>query len=299
MSENDSKDNLNQKDSSTPLCTEHSLEATKKDVCETNEKKSLVEVQKVMEEIILRDPFKEIRNRMRTLYVDPLNEIKNRMRTLYVDPLKEIQDRMRTLYVDPLNDVRKLILKYQRITNVYKNIFTHSIPSNTFEEAYQEVFSNFIAAQSQSAGDATEAAICIVEGIHCQAKKFQPSKLSIEFYLNVIIALILFLYSLHLTEQSELRITESINTVQKIIIERLNELSEPKNQETYYVVERAVNLRTKSTTKFSEVIIILYPNQKVRFVEKKGKWIRIEYYNHILNIHENGWCLKKYLKIIR
>jgi len=245
------------------------------------------------------DPLKEIQDRMRTLYVDPLKEIQDRMRTLYGDPLAEIQDRMKTLYGVPLREMRKTISEYKNITNVYKNIFSHSIPANTFEEAYQEVFSNFIAAQSKSAGNATEAATHVVEGIQYQANKFQLSKLSIEFYLNFIIALIFFVYSLNLSEQSEYRITESINSVQNIIIERLNELSEPKNQETYYVVERSVSLRIKPTTKDSEVITILYPNQKVRLVEKKRTWIKVEYYNHILDIHENGWCLKKYLKRIR
>jgi len=57
-----------------------------------------------------------------------------------------------------------------------------------------------------------------------------------------------------------------------------------------------VNLRAKPTTKNSDVLKVLYPNQKVRLVERKKKWIGVEYYNHILDIHENGWCFKKYLK---
>jgi len=37
---------------------------------------------------------------------------------------------------------------------------------------------------------------------------------------------------------------------------------------------------------------VLYPNQTTRLIESRGKWIRIEYFDHIENIHKSGWCLE-------
>ncbi|MBU2623533.1 MAG: hypothetical protein KKD92_14585, partial [Proteobacteria bacterium] len=97
---------MSENDSSSPVESEHSPKANREEVCETDVKKSLIEAQKFMKEIIIRDPFKEIRDRMRTLYGEPLKEIQDRMRTLYGEPLKEIQDRMRTLYGEPLKEIQ-------------------------------------------------------------------------------------------------------------------------------------------------------------------------------------------------
>jgi hypothetical protein len=253
-----------------------------------------------MKSLQFEDPFKELRDRMKSLqFEDPFKELQDRMKSLQFEgPFKELRDRMKSLqFENPFKEIRKTLSRYHDLTNVYRNIFSYSVPANSFEEAYQEVFSKFVTEQQHSGGDAAEAAIHVAEEINYQAKTFQPSKLSLEFYLNFIIAFIFFLYSMHLSKQSELKITELIRATQSIIIERLNEFNEQDKKETYYLVQRAVNLRTKPTTKNSDVINVLYPNQIVRLVERKGKWIKVEYYNHILDIHENGWCYKKYLKI--
>jgi hypothetical protein len=263
---------------------------------------SLKEVRKSIESLVVQDPLKEFRKSIESLVIqDPLKEFRKSMESLIIqDPLKGFRKSMESLIVqDPLKGFRNTILKYKQITDAYKNVFTKSIPANTLEEAYQEVLSNFMAAQSSGKYDTTGAAIRVVEEIKYATKTFPPSRLSLEFYLNLLISLVFFLYSMTLSEQSELRISELINETQTNIIQRLNDIKEPDIQGTYYVVERAVNLRAKPTTKNSGVLAILYPNQTVRLVKRKGKWIMVEYYNHILGIHESGWCYKKYLKIIK
>ena len=103
---------------------------------------------------------------------------------------------------------------------------------------------------------------------------------------------------MHLSAESEKRLTEQIINIQTVITEKLEQVLTTQNNHTYYVVLRPVNLRLKPTTRKSKAINVLYPNQTVRLIERKGKWIHIEYFNHTSGIHEHGWCYKKYLKIL-
>mgnify|MGYP000260779998 CR=1 FL=1 len=182
------------------------------------------------------DPLEDIRKSMQALYINPLEDLRNSMNTLYIKPLEDLRRSMKALYIEnPLKELRKTILKYNQITDAYKNVFINSIPANTFEEAYQEVLSSFLSAQSsRKHDDKIECAIQVVDQINHQAKTFPLSKLSLEFYLTLLISLIFFLYSMHLSEQSELRITESINKTETIIVERLREFTSSEDQEIYW-----------------------------------------------------------------
>ncbi len=67
---------------------------------------------------------------------------------------------------------------------------------------------------------------------------------------------------------------------------------------TYYVVVRFVNLRDKPTTTKSKILEVLYPNLKVKLIERKGEWICIEYYDYVNDSFKRGWVFKKYLNIL-
>jgi len=43
----------------------------------------------------------------------------------------------------------------------------------------------------------------------------------------------------------------------------------------------------------------LLQNQPVTIVIRKDIWMKIDSFNYISGIHENGRCLKKYLKFLR
>jgi len=267
-------------------------------------------LQQSIKALAIHDPFREAR-RMAESMQDPIREARRMAETMQ-GPIREARRMVETMQgpfcearriaetmQGPIRKARKTILKYHQITDAYKNIFTESTPVNTFEEAYQKVLSSFMAARSASGGDTIETAVYVVEQVNYETKTFPLSKLSIEFYFTLVLTLIFFLYSQNTSLQSEKRISELLNQTQTIIIERLNEIKETDIQGTYYVVERTVNLSTKPTPKKSEVLTKCYPNQRVRLIERKGKWVKVEYYNNILGIHENGWCLKKYLKLIK
>jgi hypothetical protein len=67
------------------------------------------------------------------------------------------------------------------------------------------------------------------------------------------------------------------------------------DENTYYVVERAVDLKVKPTGR-SAIISALSPNQKVRLVQMNHEWIYVEYFDYLEGVPKYGWAMKKYFK---
>ena len=64
--------------------------------------------------------------------------------------------------------------------------------------------------------------------------------------------------------------------------------------ETFFVVkERTTRLRT-SPEAGSGVLALAFPNQKLKLLEERGKWIRVEFYDYLAQTTREGWILKKY-----
>jgi hypothetical protein len=66
---------------------------------------------------------------------------------------------------------------------------------------------------------------------------------------------------------------------------------------TYCLVERIAELRLKPRAKAFSVGS-LFPNQRVRIVERSHKWIHIEYFDEIEGVPRYGWAYKKYFRPI-
>ncbi|MCI2286128.1 SH3 domain-containing protein [Colwellia sp. MSW7] len=133
------------------------------------------------------------------------------------------------------------------------------------------------------------------------------------FYISTILSLLMFVYSIHSSKQSDKERQASINALETTVISQfmiLNSNTVEINKKlkkqtidskpTEYVVERTVNLRTKnSTSKESIIITSLYPNQKVELLKREGKWIYICYFDHIEQVPITGRVYKKYLKMLK
>lgn len=64
--------------------------------------------------------------------------------------------------------------------------------------------------------------------------------------------------------------------------------------ETFFVVkERTARLRT-SPEAGAGVLAVAFPNQKLKLLEERGKWIRVEFYDYLAQSIREGWVLKKY-----
>jgi len=106
-----------------------------------------------------------------------------------------------------------------------------------------------------------------------------------------------FLYPLYDDHQTEKRVIESVNQTRAEILREVEKLKPVQVMEVYYVVEREARLRNHPRPK-SSTIQILSPNQRLKLVKSKGKWIYVEYFDYIEGTPKTGWVLKKYTKRI-
>ena len=201
--------------------------------------KELRESMKAMQ-MAFKDPLKELRDSMKAMqmaYNDPLKELRESMKVTQMafnNPLKELHESMKAMqmaFKDPLKELRESMKAMQmdlqdpfrelrESLNIYNDIFKRSIPANSFEQAYKEVYAKFIIEQSDS--DIEEAFSQTVNQIKSGIAS-SKSPLSIEFYLNFLIALILFLYSMHLSQGSEKKILDEITLTQEVIVQNIQD----------------------------------------------------------------------------
>lgn len=81
-------------------------------------------------------------------------------------------------------------------------------------------------------------------------------------------------------------------------LEHLCIIHHPGAPVTFYTVERSASIRLSPKMK-APVIVILPSEQPVELLIRKGKWIKVEYFNFNLGESRQGWVLKKYLRMVR
>ncbi len=92
-------------------------------------------------------------------------------------------------------------------------------------------------------------------------------------------------------------LTHRVEQLPDEIIPKLATLLQVQTDTSWYVVNRQASMFSKSTVK-SSIIGVLYPNQRVQLIQRKHKWIYVQYFDYLDCIPRNGWVLKKYLKLI-
>ncbi len=146
--------------------------------------------------------------------------------------------------------------------------------------------------------------------IRARVESLPASRISAEGLWQIFIQILALLIGLTQTGLILYQIREA-DTSSKKEIEYFKQLIEttqevaanterlvPKqDRNTYYIVERTVSLQLKPNTN-SNVLALLFPNQKVRLVKRKHKWIYIEFFDYLEGVPKYGWAFKKYLKKI-
>jgi len=132
-----------------------------------------------------------------------------------------------------------------------------------------------------------------------QCKKLKPKTTNF-VGISQLFEIILFLLSIaitsHITDESENKIVEQFQNMQRAVYQQIESLKpEQETEEINYVVFHEVNLRGKPTTK-STPLEVLSKNQVVTLLNEKGKWIYIEYFDYVDGMPKKGWVFKKYLK---
>ena len=157
-----------------------------------------------------------------------------------------------------------------------------------------------IDAQDQTINDLRES---IIE----KSKQLPAGRISFEGMLNLVFTLIALLITIityregqqndeHI--QQQLRdLTNRIGRLPEEIVPQLAPLLQGRADSVSYIVERQCSIFTKPFTK-SAFVSTVYPNQRVQLIQRKHKWIYIQYFDYLDGVPKNGWVLKKYLKIV-
>lgn len=128
--------------------------------------------------------------------------------------------------------------------------------------------------------------------------KSRIDALSLEFYLSFLITLLLFVWQLKLSDESERRVTAQIAAVQAALTQRVEARQTFLEAENFAFAQRPVVVAEAPRSR-SKQVAMLYPNTPVRVITIKREWVRLEFFDHAEGIHRTGWCKKKYLSLPR
>lgn len=161
-------------------------------------------------------------------------------------------------------------------------------------ETISEVYAQTIQLYSEPETlDPIQATITQIE----EQAKSPGTVLSFEFYLSVVLSIILFLMSQSSSEESDELLFERLDRLESTLLQNYRAAEKEEENASFYIVKRSVNFRDGPSTKHG-ILDILYPNQKVKLISRKSKWIEVEYYDHIDDSYKQGWVFKKYLKLL-
>ena len=118
-----------------------------------------------------------------------------------------------------------------------------------------------------------------------------------EFYLSLIITLILFFLSNAESKTSEELLLARADSLEQTLVTRLNK-SESKQQEQIYLVpEQAVALRMGPSLKH-DVFDVLLHKQVVIQLEVSDEWVRVEYIDNATSQIRRGWAYSSHFTVI-
>jgi|GEM_PF-4826602 len=174
------------------------------------------------------------------------------------------------------------------------NQIKHGYGALTFSEAYGLLLEEY---EEQIEEGASEPLDRLAESVKERAAQAPFGPLSAEFYINLVIALILCYLSQVSTEQSEERLLNRLDAMEQTISVQLDALKNNRQEGIFLVADRSVNLRVGPGADH-EKLDVLPRNQKVRQLEISGEWTKIEYFDYLANALKYGWVHNRYFIVL-
>jgi hypothetical protein len=115
-----------------------------------------------------------------------------------------------------------------------------------------------------------------------------------------IVSIIVTLQSMGPSNNTDKQIDQrfqQIERTQTLLLDTVETIKPDTDPSRYYIDVRQTALRIKPKNKSAQ-IAILYPNQRVRLLKEKGRWIYVEYFDYTEGIPKAGWARKKYMELI-
>jgi hypothetical protein len=164
----------------------------------------------------------------------------------------------------------------------------HGYGAQTFSDAYELVVKEYEKHPDIDSVD-------MLSGEIQERAKYAPGGLlSAEFYLSLVVAIILFYLSQISAEESEERIIRRIERLEQTVVMQISQIEKEAN---FLVSERSLNLRAGPGIKNS-VIGNIAKNQRLIEIERDRDWVKIEYFDHVNNVNIVGWAHSRYLLTI-
>jgi hypothetical protein len=149
----------------------------------------------------------------------------------------------------------------------------------------------------------------IEKSIIDRIKQTPALRISFEGWLNLLLTLFVFLYSTISSERFQTHLDDRIDSIerldnrildaQKHIYQALAQhLADSRTGQDVYIVQRKVETKSRPTMK-SQTNGSLMPGEIVMLEDRRGKWIRVTYFDYDDATIVTGWVLKKYLKMMR
>lgn len=168
---------------------------------------------------------------------------------------------------------------------------TYGYGALTFAEAYE------LVAEEYEEITGSEPLDALSDKIQDRVGNAPSGSLSADFYISLLVAVILFYWSQLSSQESEERIIGRIGSLEKAISSQLAELNESKEGLVFLFSDRAMNLRSGPGTDH-DVIGYIPRNQKLVEIERERDWTKVEYFDHINNLNVVGWAHSRYILTI-
>jgi len=261
--------------------------------------KSMSHFRDAIDSMHTRSPLAKMREVLPQLQVrNPLAEHMQAWEALRLrDPLADTRKLLESgRFVDPFQHTRELLRALSTSADLYRSVHGESISSAAIAAAVANIEANAeIEVGTAEQENLLRVVSRTIQNVRTATYTSFVDRLSLEFYLSLLVTVLLLIYQLELSKESEQRITSEIISTREQLLERYEEVvTQQANHNTYYVVRRATVL-LQSPKKGARSPGVLYPNQLTRLVDRRGKWIRVEYFDYLSGVHRSGWCLKKYL----
>jgi hypothetical protein len=129
--------------------------------------------------------------------------------------------------------------------------------------------------------------------------KLPVTPATVQFIISTLLTLFLFWLGLRLSAQSENRILERIGDLETEMSEAFESFLPEADAVGVRVVRRATTVLSRPSGRQGGALGMIYPGQLVTVVERRGKWVKIEWTDMSSRSLKAGWVLRKYLGRVR
>ncbi|WP_045386038.1 SH3 domain-containing protein [Vibrio rotiferianus] len=133
----------------------------------------------------------------------------------------------------------------------------------------------------------------VIEQSVDRTETLPKGRLSLEFYLNHLVTLMIVVYTTYSSLKFEQELLSRINTLETALTSVVTEI-ERSPIEHHFVVKTNLNLRVEPTVN-SDVIEVLPAKLKVSGLKTSGLWVNVEYFDHLSNKMVSGWVESSFL----